>query len=101
MSSLQSRESATVGGIVRHLKRRYGAVVRKTHGDAKSSGQLDLVACVRGHYVAVEVKAPGARRGLTRRQAAEVARIRRAGGIAFEARSVADVDRELEAAGVR
>lgn len=94
------RESSTVKAIVHHLRRNYAALVYKTHGDEKGAGRLDLECCIRGLFVAIEVKAEGASRGATRRQLAEVARIRRAGGIAFVARSVHDVDRELVEAGL-
>lgn len=70
--------------------------MRKTHGDEKSAGLPDLMCCVRGRYVAIEVKAPGASRGATRRQLAELARIERSGGIAFVARSTVDVERILK-----
>lgn len=90
------RESATVDAIKRHLKRAYGAYVNKTHGDATKAGRLDIEACVRGLFVAVEVKAPGGSHPLSRRQAAEIVRIQRAGGIAFTATSVDDVDTQLK-----
>ncbi len=89
------RESSTVARIKRHLERRWGAYVEKTHGDAKKAGLPDLLCCVRGLFVAIEVKAPGARRGATRRQLAELERIRRSGGIAFVARTVGEVDAVL------
>ena len=89
------RESATLEAITRHLERRYGAYVLKQHGDHKQAGRLDITCCVRGRFVAIEVKAPGASRGATKRQLAELDRITRAGGIAFVATSAAEVDRAL------
>lgn len=89
------RESNTVELIKRHLVRRYGAYIIKTHGDHKRAGLPDLVCCLRGRFVAIEVKAPGAKRGATRKQRVELERITRRGGIAFVAASVSDVDRAL------
>lgn len=90
------RESSVVRAIVLHLRTNYGAFVFKTHGDHKRAGLPDLIAAVRGKYVAIEVKSPDGRHPVSKRQEAELARIRRAGGLAFVARSVRDVDRELE-----
>lgn len=95
---MPSRESRIVEGLVRHLERRHGAYVQNMHGSGLMIGRLDLTCCVRGRFVAIEVKAPGARRGATRRQLVEADRIRARGGIAFVARTTADIDRELRAA---
>lgn len=92
---MTTRESSTVALITRHLQRKYGAFVFKTHGDAKRAGLPDLIACIRGRYVAIEVKAPDAKRGATKRQLAELVRITRSGGIAFVASSTAEVDMAL------
>lgn len=89
------RETATVDQLERHLVRRWGAYVLKLHGSAMAIGRLDLVCSVRGYFVAIEVKAPGAARGMTPRQAAERRRILARGGFAFSASTVSDVDREL------
>lgn len=89
------RESSTVGLITRHLESRYAALVDKTHGGPMKSGLLDLVCCVRGRYVEIEVKAPGAKRGATPAQRARINRVRRHGGLAFVASSCADVDAAL------
>lgn len=89
------RESATVRTITRHLERRYAALVEKTHGSNMRSGQLDLRCCIRGRYVEIEVKAPGAKRGATPQQLARMRIVTRHGGIAFLATSVSDVDTAL------
>lgn len=89
------RESSVVRAIVLHL-RSEGAFIFKTHGDHKRAGLPDLIACVHGRYVAIEVKAPGGNHPVSKRQKAELDRIRRAGGLAFVATSVAEVVRELE-----
>lgn len=89
------RETATVDTLSKHLVRAWGAYVLKLHGSAAAIGRLDLVCCIRGRFVAIEVKAPGAARGVTPRQDAERRRIIARGGIAFAASTVSDVDREL------
>lgn len=90
-----SREKPAVDAMRRHIERRYAGYVHKTHGNEKSAGRLDLEACIVGRFVAIEAKAPGGRHPLSRRQAAEIRRIRRAGGIAIVARTVDELDAEL------
>jgi protein involved in polysaccharide export with SLBB domain len=51
---------------------------------------VDILACVSGRFVAIEVKKPGAFK-LTDNQRGVLAAIRRAGGDAFVAQSWADV----------
>lgn len=88
------REAAVVAAIVAELKRR-GAYVLNFHGSARRLGVPDLLACVSGKWVAIEVKQPGQK--ATARQRAEMDRIRRAGGVAFEADNVATVCEVLDA----
>lgn len=59
-------------------------------------GCSDIIACWRGRFVAIEVKRDGG--AATLRQQQFMAEVRRAGGIAFVARSVEDVIQELTAA---
>jgi len=54
-------------------------------------GMPDIVGCYKSRFLAIELKSPNARRGLTIEQQAEIAAIQRAGGVAGEARSVEDV----------
>lgn len=81
-------EASVVAAIVSAVERAGGYIV-KTHGDGKRAGLPDLIGCFRGRFFAIEVKAPGKEGTLTRRQAAELDRIRRRGGIAFVATSAA------------
>ncbi len=85
-----------------------GALVRVTHGDGHSAGALDLDIVYRGRAVKLEVKMPENKKGMTKLQLVEQARVRNAGGRAEEARSVAsalavidevdaDVERNLRA----
>lgn len=66
-----------------------GALVRVTHGDGHSAGALDLDVVYRGRAVKIEVKMPENKKGMTKLQLVEQARVRNAGGWAEEARSVA------------
>jgi hypothetical protein len=64
-------------------------------------GMPDIVGCLRGalgqgHFFAIELKAPNSRRGLSPEQQAELEAVGKAGGIAFEARSLEDVLLGLE-----
>lgn len=95
------RETSTVKTLAKHIEHWYGGYVQKQHGSAMAIGRLDLVCCIRGYFVAIEVKAPGGTHPVSPRQAAERARIRARGGIAFVASTVSDVDRELLAAGIQ
>lgn len=72
--------------LLEHL----GAWHFKVHGHlGQRPGVPDIVACVRGRFVAIELKGP--RGKVTAHQEKEVHRIRQAGGIAGVARSIDDV----------
>ena len=64
---------------------RMGVVVS---AGAASSGALDLVCCVDGHYCELDVKSGNAQ--LRPAQKIRVKRVQNAGGIAAEVRSVAE-----------
>lgn len=66
----------------------------KTHGSAyQKRGVPDILLCWRGRFVGIEVKQSG--QSPTRIQAHTMRMIREAGGLAFVARSVDDVQREI------
>lgn len=97
-------ESALRAKIKLALERR-GALVRVTHGDGHSAGALDLDVVYRGRAVKLEVKTPENKEGMTPLQLVEQARVRNAGGVAEEVRSLASalavldfVDAEVERA---
>lgn len=101
-------ESALRAKIKQALERR-GALVRVTHGDGHSAGALDLDVVYRGRALKLEVKTPESKKGMTPLQLVEQARVRNAGGVAEEVRSVeaalaclsavdAEVERALRAA---
>lgn len=71
----------------------------KTHGNMFSrAGTPDVVACVNGRFVAIEVKQPGG--VISALQAAHIELIRKAGGIAFVAYSLDEVKRVLQNEGI-
>lgn len=61
-------------------------------------GTPDILCCVGGRLVGIEVKRPGGR--LRPAQGEVLDAIRRAGGLAFVARSVDDVEQALRAEGL-
>lgn len=76
-----------------------GAFVVKIHGNGfQRAGLPDLVGAVEGRYVGIEVKLPGKEDTTTTLQAATLAEIRKAGGIAFVSTSVTDTLDILEEA---
>lgn len=94
-----------------------GAWVFKVHGHlGQKPGVPDIIACLDGRFIAIEVKAPAGEilqnRGgklvvrkvkggeLTELQKIEIQRIQQAGGIAFVARSLEDVVEQLSRHGI-
>lgn len=71
-----------------------GAFVINLHGSAFAIGFPDLVACLDGRFVAVEVKRPG--ETPRKLQVKVLEKITRAGGIAISATTVNDVATVLE-----
>jgi len=69
--STQKPETKIVNLLIGHL-RDTGGYARKVHGNAYSSGEPDIDACVRGRAVKVEVKVPG-----RKPTAQQLARLRR------------------------
>ena len=74
-------EKAYENKIKRYLKD-YGAYRVKYHGNYYSeNGTPDILACVNGYFLAIEVKAPEGKP--TELQLAKIAEIRKAGGFAY------------------
>lgn len=66
----------------------------KAKGDPRQrKGLPDLIGCYHGRFVGLEFKLPTNRRGLTKYQRETLIKIKRAGGIAYVVRSLADVKR--------
>jgi hypothetical protein len=59
-----------------------GAVLWKIHGGPmQAAGIPDLVGCIDGRFVGLEVKLPQGQHGVSKIQAATLRSIRRAGGV--------------------
>lgn len=59
---------------------------------------VDILACVKGKFVAIEVKVPGKKP--TTRQELTMGQVMRAGGVAFWTTSLEDAYKQLKAAGL-
>lgn len=84
---------------IEHQIRQYldslGAWHIKTHGNMFSkAGTPDVLACVNGRFVAIEVKQPGGR--VSPLQKAHLKLIRQAGGVAFVAYSLEETKEYLK-----
>jgi hypothetical protein len=94
-----ARESGIVDSICAYMARRGDSYGTKIHGDEFSEvGTPDLIYCVGGRYVAIEVKQPGERP--KKIQSYRLQQIREAGGIAFWATSAEEVELLLAHYGV-
>jgi len=88
------REKNIENQIKRYLDR-LGCWYMKVHGSAfQKAGVPDLIACIGGRFVGIEVKRPGGR--VSPLQKLNIEEIQRSGGVAFVAYSVEDVRREIE-----
>lgn len=73
-----------------------GAYHRKTHGSLFSkAGTPDILACIKGRFVAIEVKREEGGE-VSPLQKANIKMIQQAGGVAFVASSLKEVKKELE-----
>jgi penicillin-binding protein-related factor A (putative recombinase) len=104
------KEQDTVRAILQYLGARHilawrinvGAVTAKAHGFNASDrfirfspkGMSDIIGVMEGRFLAIEVKAIGGKPP-TVWQRAFMEQVRKHGGIAFVATSVAEVEREL------
>lgn len=86
-------EKEIVQGIVRHLRGR-GAYVVKT-APPMDNGTPDLLVCLGGLFLAIEVKQPG--KSPSKIQEHRIRQIKDAGGVAFVATSVTDVEAKFDA----
>lgn len=89
-------EKDIVAAILRYLKHRPRCFAWKTHGGMYgTAGIPDIIACVGGRFVALEVKQPGGK--LSRLQEITLGKIRAAGGVAAMVTSVEEAGRVLPA----
>ena len=90
------RESAIQKAIIKHLRQR-GHYVYNTQGSAtSSSGTPDLLCCIHGKFVALEVKRPHGSYGTTAKQVVTMRKIDRAGGYATTVTNIEEVDNVIE-----
>jgi len=83
------KEADLVRKIKRALEERFrGSYWLKIPGTRYLAGVPDLIGCVEGRFVALEVKRPDTSYGVTERQEANIKRIRDAEGIAAVVTSV-------------
>lgn len=77
------RETELQNRIRRGLLEEYpGSWLVKIHGGPmQAAGIPDLIGCIEGRAVGLEVKVPGKEDTLTKRQGSTLAALRRAGGI--------------------
>lgn len=79
------------------LIRKRGWFAKKIHGGPhQPAGLADINACIRGHYVAIEMKMPGKENTLTERQAKALREVKESGGIAVVCTSERQVERLCE-----
>lgn len=89
----------TIERQIRNYLDKIGAWHIKTHGNMFSrAGTPDIVACLNGRFVAIEVKRP--KGVISELQKANIELIKRAGGVAFIAYSVEEVKRVLQNEGI-
>ena len=87
-------EKDIVAAILRLLKKRPRCFAWKTHGGMYgTAGIPDIIACMGGRFVALEVKQPGGKP--TRLQEITLGKIREAGGIAAVVTSVQEAKQTL------
>lgn len=72
-----------------------GAFFIKTLGGSVPSGTPDILACLNGRFIGIEVKKPVGGK-VSELQKLKIKEIQRAGGIAFVARSVKEVEEHLQ-----
>lgn len=93
---MNTPEGRLTARISRYLKKVPGLYYAKLSGQAKQrAGLPDYIICYEGKYIALEVKAPENKRGLTDRQRNELIKVKRAGGEAYVARSLTAVKKRF------
>ena len=79
--------------IIKYLKTRGWAVVTI---QSSKRGTPDIIACIDGQFVAIEVKSPGKLNTLKAIQKFQLDNITKAGGIAFAADSLETVKKYIK-----
>ncbi len=83
------KESTIVARIMKAIRQRYPTAYVRKISDRFTRGIPDIVACVRGHAIFIEVKKPGGKLSAIQRK--ELREIDKAAGHACVAASVDDV----------
>jgi len=94
-SGIPPLESKVTKSIMAYLKRRGVWCFKVAGGPMQQRGVPDIICCVNGSFVALEVKRPGMGR-LTELQALTIERIRDAGGVAEMVTSVEEAAAVIE-----
>ena len=91
------KESTVVKNIRKSLDSQYPGFYFKVYGSAfQKVGIPDIVGLHKGKFIAIEVKAPGKEKNLTKIQEACIEKIKLAGGIAFMSSSPEHTIHELD-----
>lgn len=88
-------ESKLTRQLIAHLREK-GAWAEKIHGNIYQSGLPDIVGCLSGVFLGIEVKMPGRKKKLTALQQRTLDRIEAAGGVAGVVTSVEELDDLLQ-----
>ena len=76
---------------------KHGIYHFKVHGSKfMPSGIADIISCVNGHFVGIEVKRPGAKRELSEQQKVHERNVKKSGGIYILADCLEDVTNVIE-----
>lgn len=94
-SGIPPLESKITRSIMTYLKERGVWCFKVAGGPMQQRGVPDIICCVNGSFVALEVKRPGMGR-LTELQALTIERIRDAGGVAEMVTSVEEAAAVIE-----
>lgn len=98
---MATAESRLTTKMKQYLEGRFGEDiwVFKVHGSASQvSGVPDLLCCLRGLFIGIEVKIPGKENYVSARQVYILERIDRAGGIQIVVSSISALEQALDTA---
>ena len=91
------KESILVNNIKKYLNSLDNSFFFKIHGGPmQMAGISDLIGLKDGRFIAIEVKTINNKKGTTKLQDWFIGRINACGGLGFVARSIEDVNKELD-----
>ena len=92
----KKKESLIVNGIRKRLNDIEGAFFFKIHGGPmQMAGISDIIGIYKGRFIAIEVKRPENRKGVTKIQAFFLDRVNRCGGLGFVSTSIEETLEKL------